>query len=321
MSITVKNLSKSFKEHKKERIVLDGISFDIQKQNFTLLGPNGAGKTTLVNMICGLIDYDSGSISVCGYDPRTELQEVRKRIGLVTQDTSVYNYLTAKENLEFHANFYGIPKDKVKEKVQEALKLAQLENRANDLVGTFSGGMKRRLALVRAMLHDPEIIILDEPTLGVDIQNRNEIWQKILKMKGQKTIFINTNYMDEAERLSDLCAIIDDGKIVAMDTPENLKTQYADGVRLTAEIQAGEETMAIIKDKLYAYSGDTSINGTVNKDDYLISIPARKKSNLLLTEVVEILNEINGVVIKDLQVRVPTLDDVFLKLTGKKLRD
>ncbi len=155
MSIVVSDLCKSFGERK----VLDKISFDIGKQNFTLLGPNGAGKTTLINIICGLLPYDSGEVSVCGFDPRTQAEEVRKRIGLVTQDTSIYDYLTARENLEFHANFYGVPKNSVKSKVDEALELAQLENRGKTSSETFSGGMKRRLALVRAMLHDPDSYI------------------------------------------------------------------------------------------------------------------------------------------------------------------
>lgn len=317
MSIIISDLCKSFGERK----VLDKISFEIGKQNFTLLGPNGAGKTTLVNIICGLLKYDSGKISVCGFDPRTQTQEVRRRIGLVTQDTSIYNYLTARENLEFHANFYGVPKNSVKSKVDEALRLAQLENRANDLVGTFSGGMKRRLALVRAMLHDPEILILDEPTLGVDVQNRNEIWNKILEMRGKKTIFINTNYMDEAGRLSDICAVIDGGKVVAMDTPENLKTNYSDGVQLTAEIEIGQTGLDQLQSKLKNYSSDTVIAGDKAENRYLISIPAKKKANVLLTEVAELFNETDGVAIKDIQIRVPTLDDVFLKLTGRKLRD
>lgn len=317
MSIVISDLCKSFGERK----VLDKISFDIKKQNFTLLGPNGAGKTTLVNIICGLLKYDSGKISVCGFDPRTQVQEVRKRIGLITQDTSIYDYLTARENLDFHANFYGVPKNSVKSKVNEALKLAQLENRANDLVRTFSGGMKRRLALVRAMLHDPEIIILDEPTLGVDVQNRNEIWNKILEMKGKKTIFINTNYMDEADRLSDMCAVIDGGKVVAMDIPEKLKTSYSDGVQLTAEIEICQTELIQLKTKLKNYSPDTVITDNKTQNSYHISIPAKKKANKLLTDIAEILNETNSVIIKDLQIRVPTLDDVFLKLTGKKLRD
>lgn len=317
MSIVISDLCKSYGERK----VLDKISFEIGKQNFTLLGPNGAGKTTLVNMICGLLKYDSGKISVCGFDPRTQTQEVRKRIGLVTQDTAIYDYLTAKENLEFHANFYGVPKKSVKSKVNEALELAQLENRAGDLVGTFSGGMKRRLALVRAMLHDPEIIILDEPTLGVDVQNRNEIWNKILNMKGKKTVFINTNYMDEADNLSDICAVIDGGKVVAMDTPENLKTIYSDGVRLKAEIEIDQGKLNQLQTKLKKYSADTIISEDKMKSRYRISIPAKKKASILLTDVTEIFNKTDGVVIKDLQIRVPALDDVFLKLTGKKLRD
>lgn len=317
MSIVVSDLCKSFGKRK----VLDKISFEIGKQNFTLLGPNGAGKTTLVNSICGLLKYDSGKINVCGFDPGTQTQEVRKRIGLVTQDTSLYDYLTARENLSFHANFYGVPKDSVKNKVDESLRLARLENRANDLAGTFSGGMKRRLALVRAMLHDPEIIILDEPTLGVDVQNRNEIWNKILEMRGKKTIFINTNYMDEADSLSDICAVIDGGKVVAMDTPENLKTNYSDGVRLTAEIEIGQAEFHPLQLKLKNYSPDAVIAENKTENRYRISIPAKKKANKLLAEVAELFNETDGVTIKDLKIRVPTLDDVFLKLTGKKLRD
>jgi ABC-2 type transport system ATP-binding protein len=317
MSVVVSNLIKSFGEHN----VLNKISFDIGKQNFALLGPNGAGKTTLVNIICGLLRYDSGEVSVCGLNPKTQMQEVRKHIGLVTQETSIYDYLTAKENLEFHANFYGVAGKNTKSKVNEMLELAHLESRANDLVGTFSGGMKRRLALVRAMLHDPEILILDEPTLGIDVQNRNEIWNKILEMKGKKTIFINTNYMDEADKLSDTCAIIDDGGLVAMDTPENLKTVYSDGVQLTAEIEINQTGYPQLETKLRRYSSDVVITDDTVVGRYHISIPAKKKSNFLLTDVAGIFTETDGITIKDLQIRVPTLDDVFIKLTGKKLRD
>jgi len=317
MSIIVSDVSKAFGERK----VLDGISFSIGKQNFTLLGPNGAGKTTLVNIICGLEKYDSGSVSVCGFDPRTQTQEVRKRIGLVTQDTSLYDYLTARENLTFHANFYGVAKNSVKRKVDEALELAQLESRADDLAGTFSGGMKRRLALVRAMLHDPEILILDEPTLGVDVQNRNEIWNKILEMKGKKTIFINTNYMDEADNLSDLCAVIDGGRIVAADTPENLKTHYSDGVRLTAEIGLEPSRAEALGAALRQRYGNVAVTPCKPDGCYHVTIPAKIKANVLLTQVAGIFNATDGLTIRDLQVRVPTLDDVFLSITGKNLRD
>jgi len=162
---------------------------------------------------------------------------------------------------------------------------------------------------------------LDEPTLGVDVQNRNEIWNKILEMKGRKTIFINTNYMDEADSLSDVCAVIDGGKVVAMGTPENLKTDYSDGVQLKAEVEIGHEELSQLQTRLKNYSSETVITQDKIENRYRIFIPAKKKSNLLLTDVAEILNETDGVAIKDLQIRVPTLDDVFLKLTGKKLRD
>jgi ABC-2 type transport system ATP-binding protein len=317
MPITVSELCKSFGDRK----VLEHITFDIGKEIFTLLGPNGAGKTTLVNIICGLMKYDSGEVNVCGFDPGTQTQEVRKRIGLVTQETSIYEYLTARENLEFHANFYGVPKSSVKSKVNDALELTQLESRAKDLVGTFSGGMKRRLALVRAMLHDPEVLILDEPTLGIDVQSRNDIWDKILELKERKTVFINTNYMDEADKLSDMCAVIDGGRFIAMDTPENLKTNYSDGVKLTAEIEIGRNEWIPLEAKLKQYSAATAMITELAAGRYRISIPAKKKANALLTEVSGMFNETEGVAIKDLQIRVPTLDDVFLKLTGKKLRD
>ena len=255
MSVVINDIHKSYQT----REVLSGISLDIGKDIFALLGPNGAGKTTLISIICGLIKYDSGDISICGFDPRKNLQEIRRSIGLVTQETDVYEYLTAKENLEFHAKFYGVPSSQVKNRVNEMLALSHLENRANDRVSTFSGGMKRRLALVRAMLHDPEIIILDEPTLGVDVQNRNEIWNRILELRGKKTIFINTNYMDEADKLSDICGIIDGGKLIAVDTAENLKIGNSEGIILTAEIEIPEtESMKLLK-TLRNYSPKSTI--------------------------------------------------------------
>ena len=182
MSISLSNIFKTYED----RPVLSGISLDIGKQNFVLLGPNGAGKTTLISIICGLLQADSGDMKIDLMDPKTQIREIRRRIGLVTQETEIYEYLTAKENLKFHARFYGVPAAQEKRKVKEMLALAHLESRAGDRVGTFSGGMKRRLALVRAMLHDPDILILDEPTLGVDVQNRNEIWNRILDLRGKK---------------------------------------------------------------------------------------------------------------------------------------
>lgn len=317
MSVIVSDIHKSFENRK----VLSGISLAIGKQNFALLGPNGAGKTTLISIICGLVKYDSGDVSVCGLNPKDNLQEMRRHIGLVTQETQIYEYLTAKENLEFHAKFYGVPSSQIKRKVAEMLELSHLENRANDRVATFSGGMKRRLALVRAMLHDPDVLILDEPTLGVDVQNRNEIWNRILELRGEKTVFINTNYMDEADRLSNVCAIIDGGKVIALDTPENLKINNSGGIQLTAEIELESAQYPELEKTLTAYSHSSSIAFDSFSNRYHVTIPAHKKSNILLTDVIAIFNQVSSLVIKDIQVKVPTLEDVFIALTGKKLRD
>lgn len=317
MSVMVSNVYKSFKD----REVLSGISLNIDKQIFALLGPNGAGKTTLISIICGLLKPDSGDISVCGLKPEDNLQEMRRHIGLVTQETRIYEYLTAKENLEFHAKFYGVPSTQVKSKVNEMLELAHLENRANDRVSTFSGGMKRRLALVRAMLHDPDILILDEPTLGVDVQNRNEIWNRILELRGEKTVFINTNYMDEADKLSDMCAIIDGGNVVALDTAENLKISNSTGIQLNAEIAIEASDYAALEKEIKRYSDSSTIDFDKFSGTYRVVIPAHVKPNILLTDIVTIFNQVNSLVIKDIQVKVPTLEDVFIVLTGKKLRD
>ncbi len=317
MSISLSNIFKTYED----RPVLSGISLDIGKQNFVLLGPNGAGKTTLISIICGLLQADSGDMKIDGMDPKTQLREIRKRIGLVTQETEIYEYLTAKENLKFHARFYGVPAAQEKRKVQEMLALAHLENRAGDRVGTFSGGMKRRLALVRAMLHDPDILILDEPTLGVDVQNRNEIWNRILDLRGRKTVFINTNYMDEADRLSDVVGIIDGGKLIALDTAENLKINNANGIRLTASVAMEQLKAAELLATLKRYADGAQVEKENYSDDYNVAVPAHAKPNVLLTDVIRIFNDTDGLEIKDIQVKVPTLEDVFITLTGKTLRD
>jgi len=317
MSIAITDIRKTFEG----RPVLSGISLNIGKQNFALLGPNGAGKTTLISILCGLMRADSGDITICGMDPKDHLQEIRRKIGLVTQETEVYEYLTARENLEFHAKFYGVPAAQVKRKVNEMLELAHLENRANDRVGTFSGGMKRRLALVRAMLHDPDILILDEPTLGVDVQNRNEIWNRILDLKGKKTIFINTNYMDEADRLSDLCGIIDGGKLIALDTAENLKIKNASGIQLTAKVELDDAKAAGFTEMLKNYAQEAEAEKDPFSGLYEVRIPAHRKPNELLTEVITLFNGVDTLALKDIQVKVPTLEDVFISLMGKKLRD
>ncbi|TFF85082.1 ABC transporter ATP-binding protein [Candidatus Heimdallarchaeota archaeon] len=319
MMIHLENITKKFSE----RVVLEEISLEIGQEIVALLGPNGAGKTTLVNIICGLLKRDGGTVSVNGLDPEKQQNQVRKKIGLISQETALYDYLTAKENLMFHARLYGVPRQKRKQAVAEALELAQLTDRANDRVKTFSGGMKRRLALVRALLHEPEILILDEPSLGIDVQNRNEIWNRILELnkESSKSIIVTTNYMDEADRLADRCAIIDDGKIIALDTPSKLKTTIAGGTRLEAFISLSSSKLKQLKEKLFSISPKTEITKQLEQDNYYVLMPAQAEANKLLTDVSELFQDFPTVKLLDLSLRIPTLDDVFLELTGSKLRD
>lgn len=317
MSVVIQHLKKSFAQ----RQVLKDISLEINKEIFALLGPNGSGKTTLVNILCGLLKKDNGSVSIDGFDPFKTPAQARRKIGMVPQETALYEFLTAKENLDFHARFYGVPRSQRKNRIDEMLELAQLLDRAKDMVHTFSGGMKRRLALVRSLLHDPDIIILDEPTLGVDVQNRNDIWNKIKEIKKQKTVLINTNYMDEADRLADRCAIIDNGNIITVDSPENLKLKHAGGVELEARVQATKTEITHLETKLLGISDTLKITKEPSSDIHLIKMPATKEPHQLLADVAQVFKETGRIVIKSLQVRVPTLDDVFLELTGKKLRD
>lgn len=315
--ITITNLVKRFGD----RVAVDDLSVEIGQEVFTFLGPNGAGKTTVVNMLCGLLQRDSGMISISGLDPETSPGEVRSKIGLVPQETALYEYLTARENLDFHAKFYGVPGGQVKQRIQDALELVQLTERADDRVSTYSGGMKRRLALVRALLHDPEVLILDEPTLGIDVQNRNEIWNRIQELKEEKTILITTNYMDEADRLSDRCLVMAEGKLIALDTPANLKLKHAGGIRVEAYITADQKIVKALIEKLKQIAPEARYADTEMKGEFNFVLPARGQANELLTEVSRIFREFPQVNILDLSLRVPTLDDVFLELTGSHLRD
>lgn len=309
--IEIENLSKSFNE----RTVLDDITFTADLEIFALLGPNGAGKTTIVNIICGLLPWDNGTVHINGVDPQKNPSQARKHIGLVTQETALYEYLTARENLEFHARFYGVEVNQRKQVINEALDFSQLEDRADDRVSTFSGGMKRRLALARSIMHNPEILILDEPTLGVDVQNRNEIWNRIKELE-DKTVLLTTNYMDEANRLSDRCAVIDNGNIVALGTPSKLKREHTGGVLLDAVIRVNSDTLL---EEIISSFGNIKLN-PLEDQQYQLLVPLREEPERYLAKMTELLT-IHGVDLVYMNLREPTLDDVFLKLTGSKLRD
>jgi ABC-2 type transport system ATP-binding protein len=222
--IEVKGLEKSFGDFK----AVKGISFDVAKgERFAFLGPNGAGKSTTIKMLTTLLHPTAGMISIDGHDPTGEADAVRHSFGIVFQDPSVDEDLTAWENMEFHGVLYAVPKKLRRERIEELLKFVELYDRKDSYVREFSGGMKRRLEIARGLLHHPKIIFLDEPTLGLDPQTRNSMWEYLHKLNKEEgiTVFFTTHYMEEADRNADRIAIIDHGEIIAMGSGEELKKQ------------------------------------------------------------------------------------------------
>ena len=287
---------------------VNDISFEVEEGTiFGFLGPNGAGKTTTINILCTLLSPTSGRTFIAGHDCMKEPSEVRKAIGIVFQDTTLDKDLTAYENLIFHAYLYHVPRNEMKERVDDVLKFVDLYERRDDLVKKFSGGMKRRLEVARGLIHRPRVLFLDEPTLGLDPQSRSNLWEFITKLpeKHNVTIFMTTHYMEEAE-VCDRIVIIDNGKIIAIDTPEELKkTIGGDVVSLTTtDNRLAKEEI----EKLF----DLNVS---EKNDILYMTCA--KGDTCIPEIIRNLGE------KVFSVRIerPTLNDVFLKLTGKTIRE
>jgi ABC-2 type transport system ATP-binding protein len=302
--IEVKKLTKKFDAI----IAVDGITFSVQKgEIFGFLGPNGAGKSTTISMLATLLEPTGGEAKINNFNILTKKNDVRKSIGLVFQDPSLDDRLTAEENLKFHARLYGVSKEDYKKRVEEVLDLVELTGRRNDIVKTFSGGMKRRLEIARGLIHYPAVLFLDEPTLGLDPQTRAHLWEYILKLKREKqmTIFMTTHYMNEAE-FCDRIAIIDRGKIVALDTPENLKKKIGgDIIRMKSAEQNNLKKEIKEKYKLQVKEEDGFVE---------IEVPSAE------TFMPRLFNELDAK-IESIEMRRPTLDDVFLKLTGKRIRE
>jgi len=222
--IEVRNLVKSYGDF----MAVKDISFKVEEgEIFAFLGPNGAGKTTTIKVLTTLLKPTSGSVALDGLDPSVEHHEARKRFGIVFQDPSLDDELTAYENMDFHGVLYKVPRKIRAERIESLLKLFELWDRRNDPVKQFSGGMKRRLEIARGLLHTPKIVFLDEPTLGLDPQTRNQLWTHVKKLNEEErvTVFMTTHYMEEAERVAHRIAIIDHGKIVAQGTAQQLKEQ------------------------------------------------------------------------------------------------
>ncbi len=223
--IEVRDLTKIFMGRRVKITAVDHVSFEIYKgEIFSMIGPNGAGKSTIFAMLTTLVKPTSGSIKVAGFDIEKEDDRIRQMIGIVPQKLSLYPDLTARENLELMGNLYDVSKKVMEERIEYYLKLVNLEDHADRLTGGFSGGMKQRLSVISAVIHDPEIIFWDEPTTGLDPQTRQAIWKLATKFnKEGKTLIFTTHYMDEADKLCDRVAIMNAGKLMALDNPENLK--------------------------------------------------------------------------------------------------
>jgi ABC-2 type transport system ATP-binding protein len=285
-----------------------GVSFEVEEgESFGFLGPNGAGKTTTINILCTLLAPTSGRAFVNGYDCMQESSKVRASIGLVFQETTLDNELTAYENLKFHGYLYNMDKREVEQRIDEMLELVMLHDRRHDIVKTFSGGMKRRLEIARGLLHRPKVLFLDEPTLGLDPQTRSNVWNFIdnLKRKDGTTIFMTTHYMDEAERC-DRVAIIDHGKIIACGSPEKLKNEIK-GDSIYLETEDDERAVMELREEFRVDARKLSSGLVFNVDRGDTFIP--RIFEKLSTDILSV------------NVKKPSLDDVFLHLTGREIRD
>jgi len=308
VAIHVDHLTRKFNE----LVAVNDISFEIgQGEIFGLLGPNGAGKTTTLAMLSTMLKPTSGSATVNGLDIEHNEDGVRKSIGIVFQDQSLDEELTAWENMDFHGRLYRIPGETRRERITELLKLVELEERKNDIVKTFSGGMRRRLEIARGLLHHPVVLFLDEPTLGLDPQTRNHLWEYIATLAKEKgiTIILTTHYMEEADRLCNRIAIIDHGKIIALDTPANLK----DGIGGDVITIRSPDTAAIVS----ALNEPWVSRMERHDGQVMITLQSAEQH---VSGIVALLIE-KGIKIESISIHKPTLEDVFLSFTGKTIRE
>jgi daunorubicin resistance ABC transporter ATP-binding subunit len=295
---------------------VDNLSFRVKYgEIFGLLGPNGSGKTTTINMISGLSKPSSGEVKVLGYNMADNTRAVHAVLGTVPQETALYEELTAWTNMSVHADLYGVPRSERDRRMTDMLKLVELYDRRHSRVSTFSGGMKRRLALARALLHDPQLLYLDEPTLGVDVQSRRAIWDYILDLKKKegKTVLLSTNYLEEANLLCDRIAIIDHGKLVALDTPVDLKRRYGNTI---LEIETIVPPSHHLLEKLLAMKG---ISNVIHNDKVLKIVMTGEDASTTTGQLVTLVTQEAS--LKTISQREPNLDEIFLSLTGSGLRD
>jgi ABC-2 type transport system ATP-binding protein len=294
-------------------VAVNGVDLKVNEgEIFGLLGPNGAGKTTIISILCCIMKPTSGEAYVNGYDVMKKPDKVRKAIGVVFQEPAVDEQLTGRQNMKIHAMLYNVPKASIKPRIDFALELVELGSRADTMVKTYSGGMRRRLEIARSLLHTPKILFLDEPTMGLDTQTRERIWEYIVELAkhSKMTIILTTHYMDEADRLCDRVAIIDSGEIKAEGTPKELKSRLG-GDMITIKTKDHEKLAAKIKE----FDFVKSVSETM--DSVKIALENAEEHITTLTSAARDM----GIPIQSIALHEPALSDVYLHYTGKQFRE
>jgi ABC-2 type transport system ATP-binding protein len=311
-AVIADNLTKTFGHI----VAVDHISFEIEEgEIFGFLGANGAGKTSTIMMLATALNPSSGTATVCGHDIMKERDQVRKCLGIVFQELSLDIYLTGRENLDFHARIYHLPRKLRNERISQALDLVKLEDKQDILVKFYSGGMQRRLEIARGMLNRPRVLFLDEPTLGLDVQTRRLLWDyaKSLNKESGTTILLNTHYVEEADHLCDRIAILERGKIVVTDTPKALKDSAGDSM---ISIKLSQEGLT---DEFANLLNGMSWVKKISRHDAQLEI-SMGNEGMKMPEVVRFARN-RGFAISSISERKPSLEDVFLHYAGKKLRN
>ena len=306
-SIITRSLAKSYGE----LTALDSFDLEVaQGSIFGLLGPNGAGKTTLIRILTTLMRQSSGDASIEGLDILRSGREIRSMIGVVSQENSLDRYLTARENLELHARLHGMEKKLYKRRIDDLLELMGLAGRQKDFPDTFSGGMQRRLVIARALVHQPQVLFLDEPTTGLDPQSRRAVWEYVRSLAGSMTIFLTTHYLEEAEQLCDRIAIMDHGRLIAIGSTQELKDRLSGATVYEIEFSGqGADHYAALLGSMPCVIDSKQVENKI----------------ALTLECWECLSEIvtalNGAQVRRISLQERTLEDVFISLTGQKVRE